>query len=258
LKFSDIRTLTGADRLTEKQAHHMSDHTPRDSALSQAVQAAMISTYAAAWNAYRAKEYLNQRLPLLLKDCPLEEVMPPEPAVAGPAVETLRHVLHEPVLADMLAHLLTVAIDRRRAPLAHPAFANMIRNLSADEARLLVYFMKDEPLSLISLRWDYTPESGKQGGKEILQNFSHLAVHAQCHHPLMAASYIDNLCRLGLVEIPPFFEYLDASYAAIEADPLVQSLIADIRTEPEHMAVIARKGLRLSALGRQFISVCLQ
>ncbi len=132
--------------------------------LVSAIHSAMISTFSGAWNGHQVKSYLSQHLPEILKDCPPDEIMKPDLAVAGPAIETLRHVLHEPILATALARLFAVAIDRRYATLAHPAFVSLIGNLSADEARLLMYFTKDEPLSVITLRWEYKPDTGKQGG----------------------------------------------------------------------------------------------
>jgi predicted transcriptional regulator len=218
----------------------------------------MTTAFAGAWNAHQAKSYLSQQLPLLLKDRLADDIRQPNLAIAGPAIEHLRYVLHEPAIANMLARLLAVAMDGHLAPQAHPAFVNIIANLSADEARLLMYFLKDEPLSLITLRWDYSPESSKQGGKEVLQNFSHLALRAQCLHPQLCATYVDNLCRLGLVEIPPFYQYLEESYADIEADPLVRSLITDIESSKERVAAVERKGLRITTLGKQFIRTCLQ
>jgi len=134
----------------------------------------------------------------------------------------------------------------------------VIANLCADEARMLAYFLKDEPLSLINLRWDYKADSNKQGGKEVLQNFSHLALRAQCQHPQLCATYIDNFCRLGLVETLPFYQYLDDSYDEIEADPLLRSLVADIESSQERIATIERKGLRITTMGKQLIQTCLR
>ena len=234
------------------------DNKAPDPALIAAIQAAMNSSFSGAWNAHQAKAYLSQALPNLLHSCPIEEIKQPNLAVAGHAIDGLRHVLDEPILATMLARLIAMAMDRRHAPQAHPAFVKVIANLCADEARMLAYFLKDEPLSLVTLRWDYHSDSGKQGGKEVLQNFSHLALHAQCQHPQFCATYIDNLCRLGLVEIPPFYQYLDDSYAEIEADPLIRSLIADIESSQERVATVERKGLRITTMGKQFIQTCLQ
>ena len=225
--------------------------------LKAAVTRATVSATASAWNAHQAKEFLTTRLPELLQACPPEDVISPDPAIAGPAIEVLRHVLHEPVLSDLVASLLATAIDKNRSSIALPAFVDVIRNLSADEAILIGYFSKDVPLPLIDLRWDYKTESGKQGGKEVLLNFSHFAQHAQCRHPLLAATYTDNLRRLGLIEIPAFYQYADNdAYAAMIADPLVNSLIAEIQADTDRAVAIERKGLRLTAMGRQFIHAC--
>ncbi len=235
----------------------MNQILPSNPALAASIQSAMVSVFSRAWNAHEVKTFLIERLPVLLKDCSPEQIRQPDAAIAGPAVEVLKHVLHQPELSGMLARLLAIAIDQGHSPMAHPAFAYVISNLGSDEARLLAHFKKDEPLPLLNLRWEYKPASGKQGGKEVLQNFSHLALAADCQHPELCPTYIDNLCRLGLAEMPAFYQYLDDAYAGMEADPLIRSLIADVESSHERMAVLERRGLRVTAMGRQFIRVCL-
>lgn len=230
---------------------------PPNPALVNAIQSAMISVFSRAWNAHDVKAFLIDQLPILLKDCRPDQIEQVDPAIGGPAIEVLKHVMHLPELANMLARLLAVALNHGHSQTAHPAFAPLISNLGTDEARMLAHFKKDEPLPLINLRWDYRPDSGKHGGKEVMLNFSHLALAADCAHLELCPMYIDNLCRLGLVEIPEFYQYLDDAYADIEADPLIRSLIADIESSPERMAVIERRGLRVTAMGKQFIRACL-
>ena len=118
------------------------DNKAPDPALIAAIQAAMNSSFSGAWNAHQAKAYLSQALPKLLHSCPIEEIKQPNAAVAGPAIEGLRYVLDEPMLATMLARLIAIAIDTRNAPQAHPAFVKVIANLCVDVGGLTVAFVQ--------------------------------------------------------------------------------------------------------------------
>ena len=230
-----------------------------DDAVARAVQSALLPIASAVWNAHTARELLNREVALRMKGTPAADILAPIPNIGGPAIEALRYFTHEPLLSNLFVNLLATAMNRVSASIAHPAFVDIIRQLSVDEARLLELFVQDLPLALINLRWEFRAASeGKTGGKEVLVNFSHMGTQAGCEFPLLTATYIDNLCRLGLCDMPAFYHYTSPHvYDAIESDPIVASLVADIESEPERIAMIERKGLRVTALGRQFIRACL-
>ena len=74
--------------------------------------------------------------------------MPP-PYIAVPAVEALRYTAEEPALCEMYLHLLATAMDSRTVPLAHPAFAEIIRQLTPDEARIINLFAQFNSLPVV-------------------------------------------------------------------------------------------------------------
>ena len=118
--------------------------------------------------------------------------------------------------------------------------------------------MNNRPLPLINLRWEFKPKpEGKTGGKEVLVRYSHLGSIAGCEYPHMTPTYIDNLCRLGLAEVPTFWEYTTKGvYDSLENDPHVKARKASIESNAEIQPVIERKGLRVTELGKQFARVC--
>lgn len=64
---------------------------------------------------------------------------------------------------------------------AHPAFIEIIKQLTVDEAKHLSLFINDIALPLVNLRWQYKPNrEGKTGGKEVLVHYSHLGDQAGC------------------------------------------------------------------------------
>jgi hypothetical protein len=149
-------------------------------------------------------------------------------------------------------------MDKSTAQGAHPAFVEIIKQLTPDEAKLVSLFVNGIALPLINLRWEYKPnQDGKKGGKEVLVHYSHLGVQAGCEYPHMTPTYIDNLCRLGLAEVPTFWEYTTKGvYEALENDPQVKAHKASIEANPEIQPVLEKKGLRVSELGKQFARAC--
>jgi hypothetical protein len=79
----------------------------------------------------------QQDMAVKMNDVPLEHIITPSPSVAIPAMQSLSYTFEEPSLKDLYLNLLATASDDRWAHQAHPAFAEIIKLLAPDEARLL-------------------------------------------------------------------------------------------------------------------------
>ena len=88
-------------------------------------------------------------------------------------------------------------------------------------------------------------------------NFSLLGYEAGCEFPQLMPTYIDNLCRLGLADIPTFFEYTaQGVYDVLERRPEIVSLKQSLEANDKWNVTIQRRGLRITELGKQFCQVC--
>jgi len=151
-------------------------------------------------------------------------------------------------------------MDKSTASGAHPAFVEVIKQLTPDEAKLVALFAQDRPFPMLDLRWEHKPglASGKTGGQDVLVNYSFLGRDAGCEFRELTPAYIDNLCRLGLCEVPPLFKFTgDGVYSELEASPEVLAMKELIeRKNPDVIVRLNRKGMRVTQLGRQFIRAC--
>ncbi len=226
--------------------------------VAKTVHIALAPVSMLVWGYGQIRDFVSTKVADRLKNVPPENVITPNPNVAGPALEALRYTGHESALSDLYANLLATAMDKATAEGAHPAFVDIIRQLTSDEAKLIAFFVQEKPFPLINLRWQFkTKVEGKIGGVDVLVNYSHLGQLAGCLYPQMTPSYIDNLCRLGLAAVPSFFEYTTSgAYDPLETDPYVKGVMASIEANPELKPVIQRKGLQITQLGRQFIHAC--
>lgn len=227
--------------------------------VAKTVHVALAPVSALVWGYDQVKEFVSTKVADRLKNVPPENIVTPKPNVAGPALESLRYIGHESSLSDLYANLLAASMDKSTAQGAHPAFVEIIKQLTPDEAKLVGLFVNREmAFPLLDVRREYktqTPE--KNGGFEELVNFSLLGKIAQCEFPQLVPTYIDNLCRLGLATIPAMYEYTAPGvYEPLESAPEVQMLKSQIELSQEWSCTFERKGLRVTALGRQFSNIC--
>ena len=226
--------------------------------VAKTVHIALAPVSALVWGYDQFKDFVSTKVTERLKNVPPENIITPKPNVAGPTLEALRYTGHEPSLSDLYANLLAASMDKSTAQGAHPAFVEIIKQLTPDEAKVLALFVTGMPFPLINVRWEYKPNSeGKTGGQDVLVHFSHLGLIAGCEFPQMMPSYIDNLCRLGLAEVPTFWQYTSKGvYEPLEADPQVKAITASLEANPEFTVVLERKGLKVTQLGAQFSQIC--
>lgn len=226
--------------------------------VAKTIHVALAPVSALVWGYDQIKEFVSTKVADRLKNVPPENIVTPKPNVAGPALEALRYTGHEPTLSDLYANLLAASMDKSTAQGAHPAFVEIIKQLTPDEAKLVALFVKDMPFPLIDIRWEYkNPQDGKTGGQDVLVHYSHLGQIAGCEFPQMTPTYIDNLCRLGLAEVPTFWQYTGKGvYDPLESDTHVKNLTTSLEANPEVKPVVERKGLKITELGKQFAHVC--
>jgi hypothetical protein len=166
------------------------------------------------------------------------------------------------MLRDMYANLLAASMDARTAAGAHPCFTDIIRQLTPDEARILRLFaLPGRTLPLITVRSELKgdpPVGQARGGVDVLVNFSLLGHEANCQFPHLTASYIGNICRLGLAEIPSDKHYTaDSAYVPLENHPQVIALLRSIEASPGFRPAMNRSLVQVTELGKLFCKVCI-
>lgn len=222
--------------------------------VAKTVHIALAPVSALVWGYEQLKDFVSTNVSERLKDVPPENIIPPKPNVAGPALEALRYTGHEESLSEMYANLLAAAMTKDIAAGAHPSFVEIIKQLTSDEAKLLKYLSEAPILPMISIA---RVISGTEGRVTVLSNYSHFGLHAHCEYPGMTATYIDNLSRLGLTHVPEYGHYTEAShYQALENHPEIVQLKNSIETSPEITVKIQKKMVVITELGKQFSRIC--
>lgn len=71
--------------------------------------------------------------------------------VAVPIVEAMRYTSHKEELREMFTNLLGAAMNADSID-AHPAFVDIIKQLSPDEGKIIKYLYKDDKQPMMKLR----------------------------------------------------------------------------------------------------------
>ena len=227
--------------------------------VAKTIHIALAPVSALVWGYEEIKEYVNASLTERLKKLPPEQIASPSPVVAGPVLEALRFAGHDPDLRELYANLLASSMDASSAHRAHPAFVETIRQMTPDEARIMKKLAEATAYAVIS--------AGEQGVKNFmtgrveelygvyLHHFTFLPNDAGCIYTELFPSYLDNLRRLGLLEVIENYHLGgDDLYAALEEH-------AERDWKPRNTGrgypAITRGAILVTALGRQFCDACI-
>lgn len=226
-------------------------------AAGKIVKAALSPVLAMVYGLERIGEWLLPALAKRLKSVPEERVVTPNPTVAGPALEALRFASNEPDLREMYANLLANAMDAEKAHVAHPAFVEILRQLSSEEAKLLQILITPGKLFPLVSVADQSTQEGGVGSVQVMRHLSTLGLEAGCKKPQLTTQYIENLCRLGVCEIPPMVGYVNqAVYKPLEDRHEVKGIRAIIEGREGHKCIIQYEMLVLTSFGRLFCDAC--
>ena len=223
--------------------------------VAKTVHIALAPVSALVWGFEQIKEFVGTSVAKRLEKIPQDKIITPPAQIAGPALEALKYTGHEETLREMYGKLLATAMNSDQTTSAHPAFVEVIKQLNPDEARICKLFKSGNGLPTIDLK---AIIDDKGDYKLILAHYSRIGYDAGCVHPLLIQQYIDNLARLGIVEIPAAgLVYLSEKekYQAVENDPFVlqeKKIIVKNGYKPEIEHGIVRR----TSFGKTFVEAC--
>lgn len=140
-------------------------------------------------------EEIGELLTKKLNNVEEEKIITPEPYVAVPAIQALSYSLDNNELKNLYANLLVSAMNTDTQEYVHPAFVEIIKQLSPIDALIFKEIMSRECVPMIDL---YYCEFKSAKGQLIERNITSIEISS---HKTMSVS-IDNLKRLGIIESP--------------------------------------------------------
>ena len=185
------------------------------------------------------------------KDIPLDRLIEPKPSVAGPALQGLAFSHEEESLKEMYLNLLKSSMDSESSDSAHPAFVEIIKQMSSEEAELAASLLRP-PGSAPIVEMRLTRE--KSGTWDILaRNVININKKTSPHiKESRVPAIVDNLIRLGLVEAD-YTSHLASSgaYDWVEKRLDIKHLRATVHND--EVSIDIKKGvLKSTSFGLQF------
>ena len=218
--------------------------------VTKTVNIALAPIKALVWGYEKIEDYLNKRVAEKLREIPKENIVTPPPQVAGPAVEALRYSGHDENLRELYANLLATAMNKETTDKAHPGFVEIIKNLSSEEGLLLQAFAVRRTYPLVDVDGQ---DEGTVGTQTYYRNFSRLHDSVPVADLYRIPTYLDNLCRLGILEVLHGFTLTAPdTYEPLETSSEIKPFIKRIE---EHGRVVNfyRKMIQLTSFGQEFI-----
>lgn len=170
--------------------------------VAKTIEVCLLPLAALNFGVQKAREYFANEfaedLNAKTASIPLEDIVEPKASVAGPALQGLAFTHEEPDLKEMFLTLLATAMDRKVASEAHPAFVEIIKQMSSQEAEILKSALQaatDIPIA--EIRISFSDERFQTIYRHLIQIANtatgKLTVIAQM------PTFIDNWTRLGIV-----------------------------------------------------------
>jgi len=214
------------------------------------------------WSLEQAQDYLQRRVTERLSNNDPEAFQQPPASLLTTALSGIA-VCGEEELRNLYAELVTSSINGQRA---HPAFANLIRDLSADEARILGMLKARGVFHAIELK-DVrdAPHSRPVNFWTLLEQIELLEAKAD------VLEYVENLTRLGLLgsirqsdSNRDFAPALDSMELSAIANLSIGSELVTRMTSYVDSDGVTRGGIldsiqyHLTVFGRAFVNACVE
>jgi hypothetical protein len=162
------------------------------------------------WGFEQIEGWVTEAVAEKFKNVPEEHRIEPKLTIAGPIIDSMKYSGSEPHLRELFANLLVTSMDARTAANAHPAFVEIVKQLSPDEAKIVKMMAKGfhEAFPMIYiyrgrrvLKKDTTTGQTALRASLVFGPYSTIGRYSGCRHLRLIPSYITNLVRLQLVNL---------------------------------------------------------
>lgn len=189
-------------------------------------------------------------LEIKLKNIDQDKIVTPEAYVAVPALQAISYSMDSEELRNMYANLLAKAMNIDEKDKVHPAFVELIKQMTPREAVILDGIFKSPVTPIIDL--SISTEKGNNFhiyNITWITNFTYEEV----------AVAIDNLERMGLIEIPFGGSYVeDKIYDAIRNSRVYKECKEQLEQKNIGSVEENKKYIRKTALAENFYDICLK
>lgn len=204
------------------------------------------------------KEYNIKETKLLLekklKNISENKIVPPEPYVAIPAIQALSYSMNSEELRNLYANLLAKSMNVDTKNQVHPAFTEIIKQMSPIDAKILEKFVNNgsTAIPLIDL---IERNIENRTYKPLISNLTNIFDFDN----ITISISVNNLLRLGLIQIPDGKFISDPSaYETITSSSEFNEFKRIHKLPKGYEIDKIKKIILITELGHQFSEICIQ
>lgn len=214
---------------------------------------------------YKMKQ-VEAELAKKLENVSEDDIVTPEAYVAVPALQSITYCMNSQELRNLYGNLLAHAIIKDFKAMVHPAFVEIIKQMSPNDAKVIQVISKDGALPVCSIRVHKANDSFREGFisdyEAGYQIFTHYALVDGIDCDSVSIS-ISNLSRLGLIEVSYEIEYEDKElYKPLLNNQFYQELKTNYTLTHklhEYDTISLLPGtIEVTPLGHSFINICVK
>lgn len=185
---------------------------------------------------------------------PEDRLCEPPLSIVGPALEASKYHFEEPVVREMFAKLIASSMDRERIKSCHPAFVDIIRQMSPLDAHNLRLFFINGNGQMIPVA-QYRKANNDDTYRLVFTNVF-ISNPDELDLSLQATS-ISSLVRLGLLEVD-YDIHLTEKMLPFGKTPEYLHLVEESKNSGNEWVANIQEGIALvTPLGNAFARVCL-
>lgn len=197
-------------------------------------------------------EKTKQLLAENLKNADPEKIVPPEPYVAVPAIQAISYSMDSDELRKMYANLLSKSIYADTKHSVHPAYTEIIKNLSPLDCRVLEEIMNSQYCEIGC----YELRIATIGSASYYVSYPYVTHITFADSSTVAAS-IDNLTRNKLIEPRDFHFDDDEKYLPIRQTDFYTIIAKTFSSHPNNQELRPyKKSIKSTSFGNAFYNVC--
>lgn len=221
----------------------------------RAVRVGLHAVSGFVWAFEQIADFVEKAVAKKLKDVPPEKIVAADPRIAVPAIEALRYSGQDADIREMFASLIASDMNSDTKERAHPSFVEIIKQMSAIDAKLLRAVIADHGGILFSGRLHFMKDQTEFTEVNLLLT---VGVRGVSFESLIKAVY--SLERFGLLRLSetthPAGDTKQKVTVYLEGEDHKKFLkqfetIPDFRFKGHHI------GIHVTPLGSDFARACL-
>ena len=212
------------------------------------------------------KDYNLEKTKILLakelENVPEENIVTPDPYVAVPAIQSISYCMNCDDLRSMYSKLLAKAMNKDTKNSTHPAFVEVIRQLSPNDCLFLNSVKNEKGHPIANIRFQ-KPDYSFGLPAEGIDMFHNLMILKDCVLNYNEINFsVSNLIRLGISNVTFDFTFTDEYYSALKETSIYKSFLNDIdiyrkQNGRNNYVFYLQKGIfQTTPFGSSFIGAC--